>query len=254
MTAARVLVLDIETSPNLAYVWRLWQENVGLSQLIEAGQVIAFAAKWHGEREVEFHADYNFDTGRLTGHKAMVRAAHRLVNEADAIVHYNGTSFDMPHLNREFLLAGLTPPAPHKDIDLYLTARKRFRFASNKLDHVARELGVGAKVSHAGFELWRRCMESDAAAWRTMRRYNIGDVKLTEKVYDRMLPWITSHPHLGLLADTPDPTKCGRCGGELVRNGSAYTAQGRRQRFVCRDCGGYSTSTRREAGVSIKPI
>ena len=43
------------------------------------------------------------------------------------------------------MLAGM--PSPFVQIDL-LKNRKAARFASNKLDHVAQQLGVGAKVKH----------------------------------------------------------------------------------------------------------
>jgi chromosome partitioning protein len=36
----KVLLLDIETSPNLAHVWGIWQQNVGLSQLLETYAVV----------------------------------------------------------------------------------------------------------------------------------------------------------------------------------------------------------------------
>lgn len=252
--APRVLVVDIETSPNLAYVWGLFKQNIALSQLQQAGQVISFAAKWHGEKKIEFHSDFDFSTGALTGHAAMIERAYALVNEADLIVHWNGNSFDMPHLNREFLLAGLTPPSPYKNVDLYLTARKQFRFVSNKLDNVAQELGVGRKASHDGFGLWLRCMSGDRSAWVTMRRYNRQDVALTDELYDRLKGWVPAHPHWGLYSDNPEANVCGRCGGRLVRQGFAYTSVGKFQRFKCAgECGSWSRAKTRTAGVDARP-
>ncbi len=250
----KILVLDIETSPNLAYVWRLFKENVSLAQLRETGQVISFAAKWHGTKRVEFDSVFDFSTEEMTGGDSMVNHAWELMNEADMIVHYNGTSFDIPHLNREFLLRGLTPPSPHKNIDLLTTMRKRFRFVSNKLDHVAQQMGVGAKVSHTGFDLWRRCMEGDPAAWRMMRTYNKGDVVITDKVYTKALPWIVSHPHMGLYSADPETPVCGKCNStDLVRQGHAFTSVGKFQRFRCNGCGGWSRGKNRVDGVTIRP-
>ena len=42
----KTLTLDIETAPQVAHVWGLWQQNVGLPQLLESGYVMCFAAKW----------------------------------------------------------------------------------------------------------------------------------------------------------------------------------------------------------------
>jgi len=75
----RLLTLDIETSPNLAHVWGLFKQNIGLNQLMESGQVISFAAKWHGDKKVLFYSDHH------NGHDVMVQAAHDLLSEADAV-------------------------------------------------------------------------------------------------------------------------------------------------------------------------
>lgn len=244
---ARILVLDIETSPNLAYVWGLFKENVSLAQLRQVGQVISFAAKWHGEKGMQFFSDHH------NGHEQMVKAAWSLLDQADIVVTWNGASFDIPHLNREFTLLGLTPPSPYKQVDLYLQARKQFRFTSNKLDHVAQQLGVGKKVSHAGFSLWVACMAGDDKAWAKMRRYNMQDVVITDKVYAHLLPWIVSHPHVALYGPDPSKDACGRCGGKVQRRGTQTTLLGIFQRFQCTKCGGWSRKGKRLAGVDVRP-
>ena len=61
------------------------------------------------------------------GHDAMIEGIWKLLDEADAVVTWNGVSFDMKHLRREFVLAGLTPPSPWKDIDLMLTVKREMQ-------------------------------------------------------------------------------------------------------------------------------
>lgn len=232
MTGPRILTLDIETAPALADVWSLWNVNVGLSQLRQVSTVICFAAKWYGHPRVEFYSDHH------NGHEEMVAQAHRLLGEADVVVHYNGAKFDMPHLRREFLLGGLPPHKPVQEVDLLKVAKGRFRFQSNKLDHVAQQLGVGSKVKHAGHALWVACMAGDGRAWAQMRRYNKADVVLTEKVYDRLRPWIHNHPHMGLFLG--EENCCNRCGStDLERRGFAHTPLSSYQQYRCRQCGGW---------------
>jgi DNA polymerase elongation subunit (family B) len=244
----RVLTLDIETSPNLAHVWSLWKQNVSLSQLQESGEVIAFAAKWHGEKDVEFYSNFT------VGHEAMVREAHRLLSAADVVVHYNGTSFDIPHLNREFLSLGLPPPRPYKQVDLLKVARDQFKFVSNKLDYVSQYVGLKGKVSHEGHMLWVKCMAGDPKAWATMEKYNKYDVVLTEKLYDILLPWIKGHPHPALYDETVEPT-CQRCGStDLIKQGFAYTTLAAYQQWQCKKCGSWSRSARREFGVGERGV
>ncbi len=108
----KILLLDIETSPNTAHVWGLWQQNVSINQLMESSYVLCYAAKWLDNEEVLF------DSVHQSKPKKMLKGIHGLLNEADAVVHYNGTKFDIPTLNKEFLLHSYNPPSPYKQIDL----------------------------------------------------------------------------------------------------------------------------------------
>ena len=193
----KILLLDIESSPNVAHVWGIWQQNVGLNQLMESSYVLCWAAKWLGEDEVMF------DSVHVSKPKKMLRRIHDLISEADAVIHYNGTKFDMPTLNKEFLLHEMNPPAPYKQIDLLKQVRSQFRFPSNKLDYVAQRLGLGSKTAHEGHELWVKCMANDKDAWKRMEEYNVQDVVLLEKLYNRLLPWIKNHPNRNHHADSP---------------------------------------------------
>jgi len=228
----RILLLDIETSPNKVYTWGLWDQNIGLNQIEEVGYTMCWAAKWLDSREVLFNS-----TQMEKRKGEMIKEIHSLLEEADAVVHYNGKKFDIPTLNKEFILAGLQPPSPYKEIDLLRVARQRFRFQSNRLEHVASVLDIGTKTKHMGMDTWRKCMEGDEKAWRLMERYNKQDVKLLEKVYQKMLPWIAQHPNHGLYVDTDRPV-CKNCGSpKVIKKGFEFTGVGKYQRYKCKNCG-----------------
>lgn len=232
----RILLLDIETAPNLVHVWGLWQQNVAINQIIDSGYVMCWAAKWYGEDEVYFDSIYK------SKHKSMISRIHKMIDEADAVVHYNGSKFDMPTLNKEFLLHGMNPPAPYKQIDLLQTARSQFKFPSNKLDYIAKSLGLGQKVKHIGHELWIQCMSKKKEAWEMMEEYNKQDVVLLEKVYDRLRGWIKSHPNHGTYDGI---VCCPNCGSEeYYRRGWAYTAAYKYKRFSCMKCGTWFRDTK----------
>lgn len=241
----RTLLLDIETAPNLVWAWGLYDQNININQIVEPARMLCFSAKWMGERQVMFFSEWG------DGQEAMVLAAHDLLDEADAVVHYNGKRFDIPHLNREFVLAGLTPPSPYAQIDLYQTVKTRFRFASGKLDHVAQQLGVGAKVHHEGVDLWLKTMDGDPAAQRRMERYNKQDTRLLEGLYEVVQPWIVGHPNARLFDGGACPV-CNAPAKELVRRGFATTRTGRYRQYRCNVCGGWSRDSRRESGTTVQ--
>ena len=166
------------------------------------------------------------------------RQVELAIDEADAIITYNGKRFDMPTLNREFLLQGFKPPSPYKDIDLLQTARNKFKFASNKLDYIAQELGVGQKTSHEGMPLWIECMSKNPKAWKLIKKYNCNYVRLTEQVYLKLQGWITIHPNHNLYHKN---NVCPNCGSHnLQKRGVACNTKNMYQRFQCQGCGKWS--------------
>lgn len=233
MVNRKILTLDIETKPSLAYIWRAWDENIAPAQVVENGGMLCFCAKWLGSKEKFFFSEWE------DGHQKMVEAAHALLSEADAVVTFNGDRFDLPKLNGEFILAGLKPVAPVTSIDTIKTVKK-FGFLMNRLAFIGPLLQVGKKIKHEGFELWTSVMNGDVKAQARMKRYCIQDVVLTEKLYKKILPFIKNHPHLG-----KDKHECGACGSNHVQSrGFRRTKYFKIQRVQCQDCGSWADGKR----------
>ena len=231
-----ILLLDIETAPNTAYVWGLFKQNISPSQVLDASYVLCWAAKWLGQDRV------SFDSVKKSGKARMLQRIHTMLDRADQVIHYNGRKFDVPVLNKEFLLQGLTPPAPYKELDLYHLFKRRFRFESNRLDNIARRLELGAKEGHEGFQLWVKCMNGDPAAWKAMEAYNRQDVALLEKLYKRVLPWIDKHPNRGAFEDGLVCTNCGS--GNYQQRGWQVTTVMKYRRLQCQECGAWFRSSK----------
>lgn|SRR3990167_2074027 len=187
--AIRVLLLDIETAPNLVAVYQLKQRYINPRYIMSHGYVLCFSAKWLGESGMYFAKSPD-------GHLDMLKLIHQLLSEAGAVVHYNGKKFDIPTLNAEFLLHGLPPIEGMVQIDLYTLVRRTFNFPSYKMDYVCGRLGIGTKVSHGGWNMWKECMDarhkSHDRSWETMERYNKGDVILLGRLYKKVRPWFGS--------------------------------------------------------------
>jgi predicted RNA-binding Zn-ribbon protein involved in translation (DUF1610 family) len=233
----KILLLDVETSPNTVYTWGLFNQFVALNQIIETSKLLSWSAKWLGDK------DTMFDSINNNPPYLVLKNINKLLNKADIVITYNGNHFDIPVLNRELLLLGFSAPSPYKSLDLYQTVKRQFRFASNKLDHVCEQLGLGHK-NHTDFKLWVDCMKGDAEAWIDMEAYNRHDVELLERLYNRILPYIKNHPNLNLF--TNGTHVCPNCGGvHLQKRGSSYTISGSYQRYRCKECGTWSRNSKK---------
>lgn len=225
----KTLVLDIETAPAEAYIWGLYDVTVGISQVKSSTSILCWSAKWAGDKDILFSSIHHF------GKNKMIHGIYDLLNEADEVVGWNSKKFDTAHLNTEFILAGLPPPSPYKQVDLLAVVRSKMKFLSNKLDFVSRAMGIGNKVEHEGFPLWIACMAGDKAAWSRMREYNEQDVLLTEQLYDKLKPWITSGVNRSAVKHS---LVCPNCGSSnLHSKGLTRTLQLQYRRFQCQDCG-----------------
>jgi hypothetical protein len=219
--------LDIETRPAIVASFGIRDQHIGHKQILRDGGVICVGLRWSDERRTKVYSDWQH------GHEEMLRIVHLALFECDAVATYNGAAFDIPKLSGEFMLAGLPPPPPLTQIDIYKAVRK-LGFICNKLDYIAPLLGLGSKVKHEGLELWLSVMDGDAKAQRRMAKYCAGDVDLTVAVYDRVRSYIADHPHMGMASEL----SCGACGSHrLTSQGRRRTKSGFVPRHQCQRCG-----------------
>lgn len=233
----KILIFDIETSPMLAYVWGRFKQFVSLDQTVSEWFIISWSAKWLNNPNVmcdvlTSEEASNEDDSRIT------RSMWYLFNEADIVLAHNGSRFDVPKLNSRFLLNGLMPPNPYRQIDTLQVARKEFGFSSNKLDALAGYLGIEHK-SDTNFNLWKRCLAGEQEALDYMLAYNIKDVEILEKVYLKLRPWIKNHPNISLYLENEDET-CPHCGSINVADTGtfSYTNVSKFSNVRCLDCKG----------------
>lgn len=248
---ARVLYIDIETSPNVADVWGLFNQNVGLSQLRESQRIIGVGYRWRGGGKAKWVGEYDRETGLLSNRIGMLKLVHRLYDEADVVVTYNGDSFDHKHLNAEWVVEGMPPPSPVQSLDLFKVVKKNFRFPSKKLAYVADRLVGDTKIANGGHVLWRHCLDPDVdaerrrRAWGLMSRYCRQDVDLLEPLHDVLEPWLSGSVNFALLNGPSAELGCPKCGSrELVKRGFAYSATRAYQRYRCKGCKGWSKGSK----------
>lgn len=199
---------------------------------------MSWAASWRGSDETIFSSEH------MTTRKSMMKELHTLMDEADEVCGWNSDRFDIPIINKEFLLLRIPPPSPYKKVDLMKTVKKNFKFASNKLQHVAEQLGVGSKLETGGFDLWVACMQGDAEAWVKMEEYNRQDVILLDNIYDILLPWASNLVNRSLESRVFSCPNCGSSDYQI--RGTRTNGQGTYKRCQCNKCSTWFRSNKSE--------
>ncbi len=87
---AKILIIDIETAPNIAYVWGAWKQNIGQKQWVQKSHILSFAAKWLGDDNIIY------EENRKKNDRKIVQSMFKLLDEADVVVAHYGKKFDLP--------------------------------------------------------------------------------------------------------------------------------------------------------------
>lgn len=245
----RILILDIETAPKIAYVWKFYKENISAKQVKEHGHIMSFAAKWLDEPAIYY------EENRKENDRKIIEKLCHFIDQADIVVAHNGEEFDLKEIRARALVNGLRPPSPVKVIDTLKIARREFRFPSNSLEYLSTALNLqNKKDGHnkfPGFVLWLECLRGNEEAWVEMKHYNIIDILALEELYKRLRPWDTKHPNLAVYAD-PQEVMCPKCGSHNIQwRGYAYTSVGKFHRYQCTNCGAWGRS--RYSEISKNP-
>lgn len=236
--SVKILVLDIETAPETAYIWNRFETTVGQTQIKEGGYLLCAAWCWLNK---PVKCVSIFGDKKQNQDKKVVKTIHSIMNEADIIIGHNVQSFDLRTLNARFAYHGLTPPKPYKICDTYRIVKKHFKLPSNSLESVSHYFGIEIKEKQP-FTLWRDCMNGCPKAWKRMISYCKHDVGVTEQLYKKLIPWIDSHPNMGMFSDG-SKNICPKCGSDnIIKQGIRVCVSGKYQQYQCNACGGWSRS------------
>lgn len=177
---------------------------------------------------------------------------HRVLKDAPPLVAHNGDNFDAKMINTYFLKHDLDPLPERQTIDTLKSARRHFRFASNKLGEIGKELGIGSKTEITVGSLWYDYMMGNhKKAGKLLRKYNDQDVQLLFDVYMKLRPFTKNHPNLAVSGDS---SACPVCQGHnLQYNGLRYTNTMVYRRVFCKDCRSWFKERQSDKDLQNRP-
>lgn len=230
--AIKRLFFDIETSPNIGLFWECgYKLNIPHDNIVKERAVICIGWKWSGESTVH---SVSWDAEQ--DDKSALELFIPILDSADEVVTQNGDRFDIPWLRTRCLHHGIDMSPDYVSRDTYKLAKYKFKFNSNHLDYLGQFMGEGKKLK-TDFDLWKDILlRNDRKALGRMVRYCKQDVRLLEKVFDKMNPYVPAKSHIGRGL-------CPECGSEdVIVNKHRKTAMGYDKIcYQCKACGKYHT-------------
>lgn len=255
-TKPKILVLDIESLPNILYAFDLFSYNRP-HNIIQECAIITFSWKWHGEKgRAQSMSSLDFAKGKKYDpydDSKLVAAIGDLLAEADYVVaHF--TKFDMRYIRARSIINNLKPPARPTEICTYRLAKKFFKLNANRLDYLGKLFGFGGKMP-MNWTFWERCANGDEAAIKKMAAYNRQDVDLLDKVFTHMKPHVELPINFKLFVPTKGAS-CPSCGSTKAQHrGYRLTKVTRHRRMQCNDCGTwYSVKPSEEKDEKAKEL
>lgn len=227
------LFFDIETSPMIAYTWRVgWKINLNTDNIIEDWRIICISYKWEGDDKVQ---TLKWDKNKCD--KKLLTKFIQIANQADEIIAHNGDRFDIKKIRTRCIFHRIPMFPKYRSLDTLKKARGNFSFNSNRLDYIAKFLGVGAKLEHEGFQMWVKCMQGDKQALKDMIKYCEMDIIVLEDVYNELKDYVKHNTHSAVI-NGGYKHECPNCSNEdatLLKNN--VTATGTIKRLMeCDAC------------------
>lgn len=231
---ARVLVLDVETLPMLCYAWGLYDQNLGIHNIVKDTCLLAISTTWLYSGKIQSWA-MTPKEAKVRDDARIVQEAWKLLEQAEVVIAHNGRSFDLPKLNARFLFHGLKPPSMYRIVD---TCRDigTVGLTSKKQDYIGRFTDRKRKLE-TDFQLWVDCDNGEPKALKKMEQYNRGDVAQLEEVYTVLKPWISNHPNIAVFEDHASD-RCPKCNGRLTWTNARWPTPTRLYpTYKCKVCG-----------------
>lgn len=239
---SRRLFIDIETAVPIVAAFNRYDVTISEDHVIipgdwilsiswafdqcNSGEIMAFTVGLSPEEIA------NQDDSRL------VALLYELYENADEVVAHNGKKFDFKVIQARAIANnfGVMPTA--KFVDTLQMAKSKIKVPSFSLDSLCNYFGLGRKSSSGGIQTWLRVQSGDKLAMQNMLDYNLDDVKLLVKLYEKIKCLGAAGVNQGLYFDDQE-IHCKSCGStHVVETGrEVATVSNLFKEVECQECG-----------------
>jgi len=230
----KILLLDIEVSPNVGYFWSAgYKLNIGYESIEEERKIICICYKWLNEPDC-----HSVVWSKGKSDKKVVQDIVKVIAEADFIVGHNIKKFDIKWIRTRCFFHKIAMPTGFKCIDTLTKARSNFYFNSNRLDYVAKFMGSQGKDDKISYSDWIKITKSnDPESLAKMVEYCKQDVFELEKVYNELNLHIQTDYHKGVENGHKRYT-CPKCSSRnIIMKANSISAAGiKTKRCKCNSC------------------
>ena len=246
----KLIVLDIETTPHLAYTFGLRKTTIPMENVLKESSILSFCWKIYGEDDV-FYEAIPLGQEDKWDDRELVLKLHKLFSKVAGVAGHNCAAFDIPTITRRFFHHNLPPVPKFHVVDTLTMAKETGRGLSNKLAYLTRGQAL-EKSSHGkfpGMALWMQYLAGNPEAYEEMMAYNIMDVRSNEVLLNRLLPYSNVYiPGQREAAERNDAPTC-FCGSSDLQSRGFYTSRsGKYRRYRCNQCGKWLSSRLAEKG------
>ena len=250
-TPSKIFIADIETAQMIVKVWSLRQygKYIDYRRIVKDWFILMWSGKWALSNEVLGEC--------VTPKEALDRDDSRILeplwdilDNAQIVIGHNYRSFDDRKIKARLFKHKQLPPSSYQIIDTLKHSQKEFALSSHKLDYITGYLELPQKLE-TNIGLWDNCEDGSQDALDEMFEYCKNDIVINEQLYFELLPWMKSHPNVGLFTDMTEEC-CPNCGSTNLEHLDKFyiTPVNKFPVVRCLDCGKPSHS--RTSTVSPK--
>ena len=235
---AKILIVDIETAPMLAYLYGMYDQSIGVEQVVAHKYILSIACKWAHEDTIYYTDQRNrLD---LEDDKPILEWLMPFFEEANIVVGQNSERFDIRTINARIEYHQMKRYSDFRQQDTKKIAKKNFDLPSYSLAYMGEYFQLkNRKTTHtkfSGFSLWREIvLNKNQEAFAEMEVYNKQDVLTTEELWKRLVKWDDKVSYSVYSEDAMPKCDCGCL--DLRKNGFRWKNKGKYQRYSCFDCG-----------------